>query len=192
MNTPKIIIKANGRLKGVYDRLDMASHYPGALGYALPPVVAASNYAGNEQRFPLSLWWAEETKAWQLPLEPVVGVRGSNEVATRSVMKHATGNGSFRGTVKEMWSVADYQITISGMLIGDDGYPDKDVMRLRAYCEGKKPVYVESPVLAPLRIGRIVITGYEFPHTKGENNQQYNITAVSDDDFDLLIKNTDL
>ena len=52
---------------------------------------------------PLSLKWESEGEWWQLPLDPVVAVRGQNTIIKRSVLKVKTGDKERRGTVKELW-----------------------------------------------------------------------------------------
>ena len=51
---------------------------------------------------PVSLKWESEGEWWQLPLDPVVSVRGQNEIVKRSVLKVKTGDKERRGTVKRL------------------------------------------------------------------------------------------
>ena len=64
-----------------------------------------------------------------------------------------------------------------------------DIRKLRNYCEGRESVEVNSPLLTLFGIERIAIEQFEFPHTAGMENQQYNLTCSSDDFYkeNLLI-----
>lgn len=140
---------------------------------------------------PLSLRWEGEKEWWQLPIDPVIAVRGQNTIVKRSVLKVATGDKARRGTVKELWSQGDYEVSIAGILVsGTAGeLPENDIRKLRNYCEGRESVEVNSPLLTLFGIERIAIEQFEFPHTAGMENQQYNLTCSSDDFYkeNLLI-----
>ncbi len=126
---------------------------------------------------------------WVLPVDPVVTVRGGNTIVKRQVLKPAVGDARRRGSVKELWSQDDYEITINGVLKGGDGeLPADAVRRLRSYCEAREAVAVQSPLLTLFGISRVVVEKFEFPHTKGMENQLYSLACVSDDfDRDKLL-----
>lgn len=140
---------------------------------------------------PMKMKWASENSWWQLPIEPVVAISCSNEIAKRSVLKAGYADADRRGTVKELWIQNDYDVNISGVLISDEAntLPESDLRRLRAYCEGRESVEVESALFTLFNIRRIAIEDYQFPFTKGMENQMYTIKATSDDfdDKKLLI-----
>lgn len=138
---------------------------------------------GVDTQCPLSLKWADESEWWELPLEPVVTVRGRNEIVKRSVLKVKTGDKERRGTVKELWSQGDYEVSIAGVLMsGEEGkLPKDDIRKLRGYCEGRESVEVSSPLLTLFGIRRLAIESFEFPHTAGMENQMYALTCSSDD-----------
>lgn len=124
---------------------------------------------------------------WLLPFEPQITLQGSNIIIKKQVTK-----GAVRGTIKERWSQGDYQVNISGILMGSDGkYPSDDVKTLRAYCEEAK-VLVKSPLLELFSINQIVIESWNIPFTAGAANQAYVIGAVSDDIYKLLLRREDL
>ncbi|MDR0814759.1 MAG: DUF6046 domain-containing protein [Bacteroidales bacterium] len=131
--------------------------------------------------------WEDEpdTLWWQLPLDPVVSVSCKNNIIRRSVMKQSD-NG--RGTVKELWSRDDYEITIAGVFIGNDEFPETSLRELRKYCESRRIIEVKSKLLTLFGITRMVIEDYSLPFTKGLENQMYTIRGYSDDMFDLLEK----
>lgn len=132
---------------------------------------------------PLSLKWESEGEWWQLPLDPVVAVRGQNTIIKRSVLKVKTGDKERRGTVKELWSQGDYEVSIAGTLqSGKTGeLPENAIRKLRNYCEGRESVEVNSPLLTLFGIKRLAIESFEFPHTAGMENQMYSLTCQSDD-----------
>lgn len=138
----------------------------------------------------VKIWFEdeEENNAFLFPIDPTVTISGKNNIAKRSVLKNF-GIDKSRGSIKELWSQDDYTIDITGMFMSEDGeYPYDDVLKLRNYCEARKPLCILSDVLMPFGIKRIVIESFSFPHTNGLCNQSYKIQATSDDDFELLIK----
>ena len=137
---------------------------------------------------PLSIRLASETDWWVLPIEPVVAVSGRNVIAKRQILK-AGGSTERRGTVKELWAQDDYDVNISGLLMGaGDALPENDLRRLRRYCEAREALCVQSPLLMLFGIDRLAIEEYEFPATRGIENVMYNIRAVSDSyDADKLL-----
>lgn len=141
----------------------------------------------------IGIKWEEESDYWYFPLDPVLSVKGKNTIIRRNVLKQPTSGNNRRGSIKELWSVNDYEIDIAGVLIdGGNSYDMEDleynILRLRNYMEGRKPLMVESKLLTTLNISRLAVEDYSFPFTKGKENQMYNIKAYSDDDFELLIK----
>jgi hypothetical protein len=142
-----------------------------------------------EQFWPLRIKLASESEYWQIPVEPLITLSGENTIIRRSVAKSGT-LADTRGTVKERWSQDDYRIQINGLLYNqsdDNVYPREDVGKLRYYCEAREGIDVECELFEIFGITRIVIEDYGIPFTKGENRQEYNITAYSDDSLKLLI-----
>ena len=136
----------------------------------------------------LPLYFKLEGEDWWLfPYEPQITLQGSNILVKKQVSK-----GAVRGTIKERWSQGDYQVNISGILMGADGkYPSDDVKTLRAYCEAAK-VLVKSPLLELFSINQIVIESWSIPFTAGVANQAFTISALSDDIYKLLLRREDL
>jgi len=126
--------------------------------------IVVTNVLGVPMTFPLSLQ-VEGGEWWLLPFEPQITIQGSNVIVKKPVSK-----GSVRGTIKERWSQGDYQLTISGILMGDDSYP----------------------LLEIFSINQIVIESWAIPHTVGVRNQAYTISALSDDIYRLLLRKEDL
>lgn len=120
---------------------------------------------------------------WELPIDPVVTVSCKNEIVKRNVLKVKQNNVERRGSVKELWSQGDYEISISGVLISnnDNELPEDDLKKLRAFCEHRGALQVYSPLFTVFNITKICIESYDFPFTKGMENQMFSIKAVSDD-----------
>ena len=146
----------------------------------------ATNAKGVPMVFPL-FFAVEGGPWWMLPYEPQVTIQGSNVLVKKQVQK-----GAVRGTIKERWAQGDFSISISGILMGEDGqYPEEDVRKLRSYCETGK-ILVKSPQMELFSITQIVVESWNIPFTAGQANQAYTINAVSDDIYKLLLRREDL
>lgn len=145
---------------------------------------------GTPMCFPLEMKLKNDPQFWLLPIEPIITLGGANEIIRRRVAKSSSGASNRRGTIKERWAQDDYSISIDGMISRFDewGYPRTDVENLRRLVESREPIEVQNELFDIFGITRIVIETYDFPFTKGENNQAFRISAFSDDDWDLLIK----
>ena len=145
--------------------------------------IVRTNALGIPMVMPLSLRLdVEGAEEWLLPEEPMISITGQNLIIRRHVSK-----GRLRGSIKERWTQDDYTVKIEGLLLGRDGrYPKKDVEQLRRYCEAGK-VKVLCPLLEIFGITQIAIESWDIPFTSGTTNQNYEITAYSDDIYKLLI-----
>ena len=145
--------------------------------------IVRTNALGIPMVMPLSLRLdVEGAEEWLLPEEPMISITGQNIITRRHVSK-----GRLRGSIKERWTQDDYTIKVEGLLLGRDGrYPKNDVERLRRYCEAGK-VKVLCPLLEIFGITQIAIESWDIPFTSGTTNQNYEITAYSDDIYKLLI-----
>ncbi|MDB4157974.1 DUF6046 domain-containing protein [bacterium] len=155
----------------------------------------------DQQFFPLTLIVEVETNGstkqqrFLLPYEPMINISGKNTIIRRNVAKMKQNNGvSIGGSIKERWTQEDYEITITGALIGsilkgstEDCYPKDDFQSLLIYLTAAKRIAVECEALQLLGINHIVIEDFSFPFTKGENVQAYEIKAYSDFDYKLLL-----
>ncbi len=144
----------------------------------------------SNQFFPLSFKKASDKNYWLLPWEPLINIEAKNIITKRYVAK---GGKNHIGSIKERWSTDDYQITITGAFIGDkmrgiaaQTYPRKDMEKLKDYLLTPEALEVKCELLQILGINRIVIESVNFPFTKGENVQAYEIKAVSDFPYQLL------
>lgn len=144
----------------------------------------------DHQFFPLSFKKASDENYWLLPWEPLINIEAKNIIAKRYIAKAGKNH---IGSIKERWATDDYQITITGAFIGDkmrgiaaQTYPREDMERLRDYLLTSEALQVKCELLQILGINRIVIESVNFPFTKGENVQAYEIKAVSDFPYQLL------
>lgn len=159
---------------------------------------ASPKQTEEEQYFPLKMS-VDGSNWFLLPYEPILNVSGGNEVVKRNVAKWKDKVSPARGTIKERWSQKDYDINITGVLMGnrldgkfEDSFPIKDFQQLRDLLESAKEIHVNCPLLELLDIHKIVIEDFDFPFSKGENVQGYSIKAVSDDAYNLLTERTNV
>lgn len=166
------------------------------LGLPTAPVairhVAADAQAGSHENYdsplrlcscPLALTLPDGTERFAFPADPQVAVNGRNTLALRHVAKSQA-----RGTVKELWSQDDWQVTIDAVLLADDPDSLYNLMSaLRTLLDADQPLAVESDHLQrAFAIDRIVVQTYQFAHTKNPSCQRVSITALSDDSHELL------
>jgi hypothetical protein len=150
--------------------------------------IVRTNALGRPMTAPLRLQ-KEESGAteWLLPMEPMISINGQNILTRRKVNK-----GKIRGSIKERWAQDDYTVTIEGILMSNDGsYPKDDIAKLRSFCEAGH-IKVLSPLLEIFDISQIAIESWQIPFTSGLTNQNYTITAYSDDIYKLLLSRDDL
>jgi hypothetical protein len=129
--------------------------------------------------------------AFTLPYEPLISVSGKNNIVKRNIAKAP----NFVGTIKEHFSQDDYEITITGTLIGENetgdfqrAFPRADFEKLREYCVSAESLEVQCDMLQLLNIKHIVIEDFTFPFSKGGNVQAYEIKAISDFSTDFLLE----
>jgi hypothetical protein len=121
---------------------------------------------------------------WQFPIEPLISISGKNVVVRRNVAKSSN-----RGTIKERWAEDDLSISIQGSLVHSDldTYPSQDLSLLYEVITQRKAIEVKNELLQLLNVHQIVIEPYSFPFSKGENVQNFSISAYSDDLYELFI-----
>lgn len=152
----------------------------------------------NNQFFPLSIRRTGESGSYYtLPWEPLISISGGAEIVKRSVAKisNASTSTEYIGTVKERFSAKDYAITITGVLLGknmtggyENTFPRKDFEALRDYCLHPKGLDVQCELLQLLGINRIVVESFNFPFSKGEEVQAYELQCLSDFTADFLLE----
>ena len=142
-----------------------------------------SNLGDNFFQCPLS--FMIDGEEWRLPVDPLVSVNGKNVIKRRYVAKSSN-----RGSIKECWSQDDYDVNISGVIIAEDAVKlAEHLSNLRKVCNMAESVEIVSEFLnnpSTFGINRIAIESYDFPFTKGLENQSFTIKAYSDDSYMLL------
>lgn len=157
---------------------------------------ADTQQSQEQQFFPLLFSFTEDGAKWLFPYEPLISVSGGNEILKSNVAKMRNAKGIQQsGTIKTRISPKDYEITITGVLIGkkligkpEDCYPKDQLKPLLEFLKVAKEVWVFCPLLELLGINKIAIEEYSFPFTKGQNVQAYEIKALSDYEYNLIIK----
>ena len=141
---------------------------------------------GTPMCFPLKIKpsSAPESDWWLLPVEPMITLSGGNTIIRRNVAK-----ADLRGTIKERWSRNDYDISIDGIFtkVNDWTYPSDDMKKLAEMMETKDTIEVSCELFEVFKISRIAVEKFDFPFTKGEENQAYHISGYSDDKWSLLL-----
>lgn len=162
-----------------YNPLTMAQKLPG-VKKALETMTKPFDIPYEQTITPVTLLLSSTGKKFELPLDPLVSVSGKNDIVCRNVARY---DGETRGSIKEKWRTGDWNITIAGVLIaGEDTSIEQLVSRLRQYIEADSNVEILCPFLRDCYgITRIVIESYDFPFTKGEENQTYTLKCKSDD-----------
>jgi hypothetical protein len=188
-------------LQVLYDKTNLALQITNALGYSVPPPFLFSKsivkYSSGQVSFseaneysyivPLTLRLDSEAEGtgFKLPLDPIISVSCKNIIKRRYVAKSSVQN---RGSIKETWSIDDYEIQISGVFINEDlNLLEQNLRKLRAYCESGESIHITCGLLLDVyNIKRIVIESFDFPHTPGVENQAFTIKALSDETYQLL------
>lgn len=155
---------------------------------------ATAPLSANDQFFPFYFVGDDDVK-YLLPYEPMININGKNTIVRRNVAKAKTKGGhELGGSIKERWNQGDYEITITGVLIGSlltgdvkQCFPISDFEKLRDFMTAPKSLKVYCEPLQLLGINQVVIEDFSFPFTKGENVQAYEIKCYSDFDYKLLL-----
>ena len=150
--------------------------------------VVRTNALGVPMVMPLRFQLEESgAKEWLFPIEPMISLNGQNILVRRHGSK-----GTIKGSIKERWTQDDYTVRIEGILMSRDGkYPDEDVATLKNFCEAGH-VKALCPLLEIFGISQLAIESWDIPFTTGLTNQNYTITAYSDDIYKLLLSRDDL
>lgn len=149
-----------------------------------------------KQYFPLSFLFAENGTKWTFPFEPIISISSGNVITKINVAKKGVDKKGhlLSGTMKTHTRRKDFEIIITGTLIGkqlkgkpEDCFPIKQMTALFEYLIHHKEIFVFCAPLELLGINRLVIEDYRFPFTKGENVQAYEIKAISDAPYSLIV-----
>lgn len=146
----------------------------------------------EEQFFPLSFSFKENSVRWVFPYEPMIDFGSGNNIVKRNVAKQGE---KLIGTIKERWSRKDFDITVTGVLIGsimrgkpEDCFPKDQFIKLFDFLKHSKELFIYCYPLELVGITKVVVEDYRFPFTKGENVQAFELKLTSDYSYELLIK----
>lgn len=193
----------------VTDSTSVALHIQNALGYSMPPFIPfkqivtvnganntlkTSSVAAAEQKalaslgdtyFQSPLTLSTDTFTLKLPVDPVISVSSKNLITRRYIAKS-----EMRGSIKEWWSTDDWRISISGVLIAEQlgsKLLNEYIKQLRNILEHNQSVALVNDTLNDgYNIRYIAIESYNFPFTKGVENQSFSLSGYSDDSYSLL------
>ena len=140
---------------------------------------------GTPQVVPLKVKLKSESDFWLFPVEPLISIDGKSILILRNVAKKKG-----RGSIKEYWTEDDWTINVQGTLTTptSENFPEADFKQLIKYLTAKEPLDVACPALERIGVTRMVISERSLPFTKGPENQNFSFKALSDDDWQLLIK----
>lgn len=167
---PYIILPKKDIITTVYDASEIMEDYS-AVGVI-------------HSQMPLRVKLSGDKEWFTFPIEPLVTISGKNIITRRTVAKSKE-----KGTIKERWSQDDYDVTIRGVMTDADQekYPKGYIKKLLGLFNERQAIEVEQEILLIFGIKCLAIESASLPHTKGLNNQNFEIKAYSDSPAELLI-----
>lgn len=146
-----------------------------------------------EQQFWPLTFEDEKGNRYTLPYEPLINLSSKNNIVKRTVAKMGDEQ-IIQGTVKERWSRDDWSIKVTGVLQGENmrAFPKDDFQKLRDLLITTKRWTIYCEPLYLLGINYVVVESMDFPFSKGENVQAYEMELTSDYPFNLLIQEEDV
>lgn len=132
----------------------------------------------------MPVWLITSAGKLELPIA-TISIKGKKTIIETPL----TGR---RGSVKELISVNDYEISLHGVIVGADGnYPEAEIKKFSDLYELNESITLISGlsdlVLKP--DDKIVIKSIDYPEVGHvENAQIISMTAVTDSSIDLIIK----
>lgn len=172
------------------EKYDVYNGFNGGIGGTINQ--ADAPLAEDQQFFPLSFAFTNGGQKWLFPFEPMINISSGNNIVKRNVAKQGK---ELVGTIKERWSRKDFDIQVTGALIGSklrgnpsDCFPKAQMINLFEFLIHEKEIYIYCEPLEILGITKVVVEDYSFPFTKGENVQAFDLKLVSDFSYNLLIK----
>ena len=93
------------------------------------------------------------------------------------------------GTVKEYIGKDDHQVTINGIIVGNNGqFPEDQIIALRRMADAPKAIPVESRYLNALGVFNLVVVDFNAPQEAGGISRlNFTISAVSDEPLQLQL-----
>lgn len=192
--TPKYLVPRRGGIDLVSDRgyseipVFEAEEVPKAYSPLGTPILdvlmlQSGSYNSFEIKDSVPVKRKVDYPAYNFELWPMV------DVSQDKVIINTPINGR-DGTVKEYIYTDDFQISIRGLLVGEgNNYPHDQRRELHSTFKVNSTYGVLSRVLNDLGCYALVLKSIQFQDVEGYNNIcQYTITAVSDKDVLLTIK----
>jgi len=96
--------------------------------------------------------------------------------------------GSKRGTVKEYMGRGDYQISIKGVIVGENPNkrPETELKKFLQFCEYDRELEVVSSMLQDNKIFNVVIDSYPHEMREGMRNViDFTLNCYSDEPFEI-------
>lgn len=112
------------------------------------------------------------------------------EAARSKVIEVTTIEGK-NGSVKEFSSLGHYDISVKGILVGDDGnYPSQQVRKLARLDSRPVAINVTNDLLDYIGVKKLIIKRINWRSMQGyENLQAFELECISDEDVELVIEN---
>ena len=112
------------------------------------------------------------------------------EAARSKVIEITTIEGK-NGSIKEFASLGHYDISVKGMLVGDDGnYPSQQVRKLARLDSRPVAINVTNDLLDYIGVKKLIIKRINWRSMQGyENLQAFELECISDEDVELVIEN---
>jgi Domain of unknown function (DUF6046) len=139
--------------------------------------ILGNNYNGQQLFMPIKIG------GLILPNEPTLTITGR-----KTIVETALVGSTRRGTVKELISVEDYQLTVRGICINvhQSQYPEDQVKGIHDLFLQNVAHKIQCGLTSLLGIYRVVVKEISFPEMIGvQHAQAYQLTMVSDEDFIL-------
>ncbi len=122
-----------------------------------------------------------------LPNEPTIVITGR-----KNILETPLVGSTRKGTVKELISIEDYDITIRGIAINLKSklvYPEDEVKGLNDLFNLNESLSIECALTNLFGIYRLVIKQVSFPEMRGvQHAQAFEFNCVSDEDFILELQ----
>lgn len=139
------------------------------------PVVDKSDILGRTVFLPITLNCGQEKLT--IPCA-TIRIIGQKTIVRTAISER-------RGTVKEQFSVGDYEFAINGVLVADKSMiPDKDILMLKNFYESTVPVELHNAISDFFLDSscQVCITALEFPETQGKTvrHRPFSLTCESD------------
>ncbi len=122
----------------------------------------------------------ENGEQYDVPNAPMIDCRLAKNIVRTSLLKRM-------GTVKELISADDWQVTIRGFLVdSDDRYPINQVRELRQWFELEESLKVTSEILNEMGIYNLVLQELDLPDPENYSNfQAFTLSCLSDEPVEL-------